>query len=253
MTLVDQQKGSENNSNDPEQGENHCEKEPLDEYLTRKGEGSINMSLPPREVSSHLVFSGSVFSVYDKVIELVRTDGGSERIRRQLIKHDPCVVMLVHDADRDSYLLTREYRVGAGSYVNGLPAGFIDSGESPEQAALRELREETGVVPGSGSDGSHSPHSTLPVLSPEDGQIERVLEVYSSLGMSDELGYIMVIHLSAWHQEQTQFDPGEYLQSAWVTWDQLIEADVKDAKAVVAIQHEAIRRVRNNPGRASRI
>lgn len=252
MKLVDQQKDSQPSGEDTDQDKHRNEKEPLNWQLTSKGEGTINMSLPPREVSSHLVFSGPVFSVYDKVIELFRTDGRVDRIRRQLIKHDPCVVMLVHDAGRDSYLLTREYRVGAGSYVNGLPAGFIDAGESPEQAALRELREETGVVPGSGVRGQ-SPDTRLPVLPPEDGQIERVLEVYSSLGMSDELGYIMVIHLSAWHQEQTQFDPGEYLQSAWVTWDQLIEADVKDAKAVVAIQHEAIRRVRNNPGRASRI
>lgn len=43
-------------------------------------------------------------------------------------------------------LLIRQYRPPIGQDVIEFPAGLIDPGESPEQAAVRELREETGYV-----------------------------------------------------------------------------------------------------------
>lgn len=44
-------------------------------------------------------------------------------------------------------VLIRQFRPPAGRMVYEFPAGLIDEGESPEQAAVRELLEETGYVP----------------------------------------------------------------------------------------------------------
>lgn len=43
-----------------------------------------------------------------------------------------------------SVILTRQYRHPVGRVLYDLPAGRIDPGESPQEAAARELAEETG-------------------------------------------------------------------------------------------------------------
>jgi len=53
----------------------------------------------------------------------------------------PAVIVLVRDGDR--VLLTRKAFWPTGRY--GLVAGFVDPGESLEEAAAREVREEVGV------------------------------------------------------------------------------------------------------------
>lgn len=51
--------------------------------------------------------------------------------------------MLAADS-RKRILLVRQYRVPARAYLWELPAGKLDAGETPLQAARRELIEETG-------------------------------------------------------------------------------------------------------------
>ena len=53
-------------------------------------------------------------------------------------------VMIVPLTDDEHMLLIREYAAGTHSYQLGFPKGLIDQGETPEQAANRELKEEVG-------------------------------------------------------------------------------------------------------------
>jgi len=53
-------------------------------------------------------------------------------------------VVVVPMLDDDTVLLVREYAAGVHRYELGLVRGRIDEGESPEQAADRELQEEAG-------------------------------------------------------------------------------------------------------------
>ena len=48
--------------------------------------------------------------------------------------------------DTGHIVLVDQYRHGAGRVSRELPAGIIEPGETPEQAARRELEEETGFV-----------------------------------------------------------------------------------------------------------
>ncbi|MCL4409946.1 MAG: ADP compounds hydrolase NudE [Gammaproteobacteria bacterium] len=53
-------------------------------------------------------------------------------------------VMVVPFLDAGTILLVREYAAGLHNSQLGFPKGLIDPGETPEQAADRELKEEIG-------------------------------------------------------------------------------------------------------------
>jgi ADP-ribose pyrophosphatase len=45
----------------------------------------------------------------------------------------------------DKLVVTEEYRIPINGYELGLPAGLIDNNETPEDAVIREMKEETGL------------------------------------------------------------------------------------------------------------
>lgn len=47
---------------------------------------------------------------------------------------------------RTRIVLIRQYRYPVGRFVYELPAGLVEPGEDPRQAAVRELFEETGLT-----------------------------------------------------------------------------------------------------------
>jgi ADP-ribose pyrophosphatase len=65
------------------------------------------------------------------------------RIQRSVVRHAGSAVMMAVD-ERKRILLVRQYRLPAEKYLWELPAGKLDPGETPLQAARRELAEETG-------------------------------------------------------------------------------------------------------------
>ena len=63
------------------------------------------------------------------------------------IVHGPstAIVPILPDGN---ILLLRQFRYAARDYILEIPAGVVESGESPEACARREMAEETGYTPG---------------------------------------------------------------------------------------------------------
>nr|WP_241093386.1 ADP compounds hydrolase NudE [Xanthomonas sp.] len=69
---------------------------------------------------------------------------GERRVFHRLKAPGHGAVVVVPMLDAQTVLLVREYAAGVHRYELGLVKGRIDAGESPQQAADRELKEEAG-------------------------------------------------------------------------------------------------------------
>jgi ADP-ribose pyrophosphatase len=92
-----------------------------------------------RILRSKIIYEGPVFGVRrDEVIE-----PSGVRAVREVITHPGSVVVLPVLPDK-RILMIRQYRHATRQYLWELVAGRMDAGETPREAAARELIEETG-------------------------------------------------------------------------------------------------------------
>jgi len=116
-------------------------------------------------VSTRRVYTGRVINLD---IDTVRFPNGTLG-ELEMIRHPgaSAVVPFLSDpaSDDPQLLLIRQYRYAAEQYLYEVPAGRLDAGESPEQCARRELREETGC---------------------EAERVEHLLTMFTTPGFTDE-------------------------------------------------------------------
>jgi 8-oxo-dGTP pyrophosphatase MutT (NUDIX family) len=62
----------------------------------------------------------------------------------------PDWVLILARTTEGKWVMTEQYRHGTGKIALEFPAGIIDKGETPENAAIRELQEECGYGIGEG-------------------------------------------------------------------------------------------------------
>jgi ADP-ribose pyrophosphatase len=93
----------------------------------------------PKVLKQEIVFNGGHIKVrVDRVIE----PAGHEATR-EIVVHSGAVCIVARPADNE-VLLVRQYRHSTGGDLLEIPAGGLDPGEDPLDAARRELEEETG-------------------------------------------------------------------------------------------------------------
>lgn len=86
-----------------------------------------------------VVYSCPQFNIEEVAVQV---PGGLQETRWYVVKRD--AVGIVPITDDGKILMTREYRSAVGEVQWRIPAGGINDGEQPLEAAHRELREETG-------------------------------------------------------------------------------------------------------------
>lgn len=90
--------------------------------------------------SSRQVYDNHYLKVYEDRLDLA----GKDKVYIRAARPDYSTVV---PFSSDGRILTiKSYRHLADSYQLEVPSGFIEEGETPRQAAVRELEEETGYV-----------------------------------------------------------------------------------------------------------
>jgi len=159
---------------------------------------------------SATAFQGKVLSVR---VDPVWAKSGPTT--REVVVRGPAVG-IVAETPEGSLVILRQYRWAIQQYQYELPAGMVEAHESPVQAAVRELREETGW---------------------QAGRIRPIFRYFTSPGYTtEEIFLYFADHLT---MGSTQPDPDEELEI--LTWtrgqarDKLANPDSSNAILLVGL------------------
>jgi ADP-ribose pyrophosphatase len=123
-----------------------------------------------KTISSQELLRTSIFWVTrDRAL-----DPDGFEIERAIVQHGGSAVIMPVD-ERKRILLVRQYRLPARQYLWELPAGRVDPGETPLQAARRELAEETGY--------KASKFEKLAAFWPSPGFLAEKMTIYVATGL----------------------------------------------------------------------
>jgi 8-oxo-dGTP pyrophosphatase MutT (NUDIX family) len=162
-------------------------------------------------IGSRTIYEGRIVTL---AIESFRFADGDE-VEREVIHHDGAACVVAHD-DTHLYLVRQPREVLGDPDFLEIPAGRLDQeGESPLEAAKRELAEEVGKAA---------------------ARWERITNYVSSAGISDEV--IHVFHatgLSDRHAESEENERIEIVRWPLADIDGALAA-TRDAKTIIGLQ-----------------
>lgn len=169
------------------------------------------MDLTEKTLRREDKFQGRIVRVH--VDEVLLPNGHTST--REVVDHVDGVAVLALD-DENRVLTVTQYRYVFGKLLLELPAGKLDPGEDPVTGALRELREETGAVPGE--------FLSLGRIIPAPGCYGETLHLF----LARKLRF-----------EAQALDPDEFLNVERIPFDELLHrcltGEIEDAKTVAAV------------------
>lgn len=163
-------------------------------------------------VSRQEIYDGRIIKVYNDKVDL----GDGRQTYREVVSHrEASAVVAVND--KNEILMVTQYRYPIHQDLIELPAGLIDEGETPLEAARRELREETG-------------HAAA--------KWRLLTTAFSSPGCHDE-----VIHIFAAEDltcvSDLCLDGDEILTFSPVPYDDILQkvksGEIKDGKTIIGV------------------
>lgn len=175
------------------------------------------MELKEEMVSQKTVYEGHIVNVRMDKARLL--DG---RIAdREVVSHPGAVAVFAMD-EADNVILVRQFRYAMGEVVLELPAGKLEPGEDPADSGLRELEEETGLVP-----KIYEPMGCI----------------YSSPGIFEEKIHLFFARDLV--QGPDHPDDGEFVEVVRIPYAQLVDmaarGEIKDSKTLAGILKASLR------------
>ena len=164
-----------------------------------------------KTLESREMFNGHVIRV---TLDKVELENGGTSMREIVHHHGGACVLAVTDDDK--VYLVRQYRYALEEEIWELPAGKLEAGEDPFEAAKRELSEECGVTADEFID--------LGVLYPTVGYDSEKIYMYAARGL---------------HAVPQHLDQGEFLDVVKLPFakalDMVMKDEIRDSKTAAAL------------------
>ena len=171
-----------------------------------------------KKLSSKELFDGRVIRV---TVDTVQLENGKTSTR-EVVHHHGGACILPVDED-GNVTLVRQFRYALGEEVWELPAGKLEAGEDPFEAAKRELSEECGLT--------------------ADHYLDLGV-VYPTVGYDSEKIYLWAA--TSLHQTAQHLDEGEFLDVIKMPFEEalarVLDGTFRDSKTQIALMKYALLR-----------
>ena len=164
-----------------------------------------------KTISSEMCYRGKVLNLRVDQVELPN----GNRSQREVVEYPGAVTVVPLTGDGE-VLMVQQYRYAVAEELLELPAGKLEPGENPADAALRELMEETGF---------------------SAREMKLLLSFYTTPGFSTEKMYLyLATGLSPGSPDP---DPDEFISVVGVELSRvpamIQEGLIRDAKSIVGL------------------
>lgn len=169
------------------------------------------MKLEEKKLSSQEIFDGVAIHLFKDEILLPNGNTGV----REIIRH-PGAVCVLPVTDDGQVVFVNQFRYALGKVTLEVPAGKLEKGEDPLEAALRELSEETGL----------SAKTVVPMG-----------ELYTTPALIDEVIYMYIA--TDLSQGEQHLDEDEFVNTLKMPLSKAVEmvmnGEIRDSKTQILI------------------
>lgn len=175
---------------------------------------------PPERIGSRRAYSGRIVKLD---VDTIRTPAGVT-LDLEIVRHPGAaavVPLLSEPTSPDPFvLLIEQYRYAAGGKIWEIPAGVLEEGETPEDAARRELLEEAGATA---------------------ERFEHLTTIYTTPGFTDEQIHLFVATGIRAGEPTPQGDEFIRVEARPISHvlAMIRDGDIVDAKSIVALLYVA--------------
>lgn len=175
------------------------------------------MKYEEKTVSENYIYRGKIVSL--RCDDALLPDG--KPCKREVIEHSGGATVLAET--EAGIALVRQYRYAYKEELFELPAGKLNAGEDPMQAALRELSEETGL--------QAEKIKLLSVFYPTPGYTNEKIYIYEAEGLK---------------KGKEHLDDGEFLDALYIPRSEVLEmisdGRIRDGKTIAAVLLSELRK-----------
>lgn len=162
-------------------------------------------------MSSKEIYRGRIVHLWLDDVTLPTGD----RVSLEVVRHSGAAAVVALD-DRDQVTLVHQFRHAAGGFIWEIPAGVLHDGEKPKDCAVRELREETGLVA---------------------GDLEGIGSILTTPGFCDERIYLFLARHCRASEQQLEADEVLTVSSfpLGTALDMIRRGEIQDAKSIAGL------------------